>query len=116
MGTVGKNVRLKPGPVRSAPPFTGPAQGLAIAGGIRCLLAPEWLGEASSALVFRPHQAEKPQGPDVLVRRGENPKGSKTYTTVDFFDFVISADRISFPMLFKMVIRLGGQGSNSVYT
>lgn len=107
-------VWLRPGPLRSATMFVGPAQGLAITG-VECLLVPEWLGEVLSALVFGPHQAERPQGPDVLVRR-ESPKGSTTFPTLGFFDVVIAADRISFPMLFKMVIRLGGQGSKSVHT
>lgn len=84
--------------------------------GVKRLLVPKWLGEALSAVVCRPHQAERPQGPDVLVRRRESLKGSRTFPTRGFFDFVIAADRISFPMLFKVVIRLGGQGYKSVHT
>lgn len=83
------------------------------------LMAPEWLRETLSALVFRPHQTKWPQWPNVSVMAGsgESPEGSKYPPHCRLFlTFFLATGRVSFSVPSKMVIGLGGWGSNSVHT
>lgn len=103
------------------PCICGPAQSLAAAG----VSTGAWTGTAClgwrGANGFRPHQTESQRhAVDGLVKGGKTPGGASVLPTARFsgFFFFIAAGGNSFLMPFKMVmvIRLGGCGSNSVYT